>query len=59
MPAYVEAEARIGWRVTDSMELSLAGFNLLHEDHLEIIDPPSNPATLIPRGVFLTLRWEG
>jgi iron complex outermembrane receptor protein len=59
VPAYVEAEARFGWRLTDTVELSLAGFNLLHEDHLESSDPPNNPATLIPRGIFLTLRWEG
>ncbi|HEU0045806.1 TonB-dependent receptor plug domain-containing protein [Sphingomonas sp.] len=37
-PAYVEADARLGWRATDLVELFVAGSNLLNEDHLEAND---------------------
>ena len=37
-PAYVEADARLGWRATDIVELFVAGSNLLHDDHLEAND---------------------
>lgn len=58
VPAYVEADARIGYRISNSLDLSLAGFNLLHDSHLESIDPSTAPVTAIPRTVFLTLRWQ-
>ena len=37
-PAYVEADARLGWQATDLVELFVAGSNLLNEDHLEAND---------------------
>ncbi len=41
MPGYVEADARIGWRVTGVLELELAGFNLLNDRHGEsYLRPP-------------------
>ena len=39
VPAYVEAEARIGWHVAPQWELFVAGTNLLHETHAESGDP--------------------
>lgn len=36
---YVEADARLGWRVTDRVELSLVGRNLLNDSHVETGDP--------------------
>jgi iron complex outermembrane receptor protein len=33
--SYVELDARLGWRITDTFELSVAGFNLLHDQHPE------------------------
>ena len=35
---YVEAGARLGWLVTDKIELFVAGDNLLHASHLESND---------------------
>src|SRR6185437_9604276 len=35
LPEYVEMNARLAWRVTDRLELALAGFNLLHGQHQE------------------------
>jgi iron complex outermembrane receptor protein len=57
VPAYVEADVRIGWRLNDEMRISLSGFNLLHSSHLEVIDPATSPVTRIPRSVFLSLTW--
>ncbi|QAY79292.1 TonB-dependent siderophore receptor [Sphingosinicella sp. BN140058] len=37
---YVEADARLGWRVSDGLELFVAGSNLLHASHIESSDLP-------------------
>jgi iron complex outermembrane receptor protein len=58
VPAYAEADARIGYQFTERFEVSLQGSNLLHKDHIEVIDPSTAPVTAIPRTVFMTLRWE-
>jgi iron complex outermembrane receptor protein len=34
-PFYTELDARLGWSVTDAVEISLLGSNLLHAHHLE------------------------
>jgi iron complex outermembrane receptor protein len=54
VPAYTEAEVRIAWRATPALELSLAGFNLLHERHAEASNPPVQE---IPRSVRAMLSW--
>jgi iron complex outermembrane receptor protein len=36
---YVEADARLGWRISPKLELYVAGQSLLHEAHAESIDP--------------------
>lgn len=36
---YVEADARLGWRVADRVEISLTGRNLLNDRHVETGDP--------------------
>ncbi len=35
VPGYVELNARLGWRVSDTLQFSLSGFNLLHPWHQE------------------------
>ena len=57
VPSYIEADARIGWRVSDKLALSLTGNNLLHDHHLEFINP-SLPAEAVPRSVFISARWR-
>lgn len=34
-PGWVDADARVAWRLTDTVELSVAGFNLLHGSRQE------------------------
>jgi iron complex outermembrane recepter protein len=42
--AYTEADARLGWRITERVELSVAGLNLLDESHREAGEARANEA---------------
>jgi len=57
VPAYTEADARIGWRLGDRLQLSLDGFNLLNDHHLELDDRFIAPRRTVPRSVYASLRW--
>lgn len=52
--SYVEADARLGWRLTDRLELSLNGQNLLNDFKFETDDPARRRA--FGRSLFATLR---
>jgi iron complex outermembrane receptor protein len=54
---YVEADVRLGWRVTDALELAVVGSNLLHARHTEFVNP-SLPTEEIPRSVTASARWR-
>jgi iron complex outermembrane receptor protein len=45
--------ARLAWHVTDRLDLSLSGFNLLHGHHIEYV-----PGDEIRRNFFLETRWR-
>lgn len=47
---YVEADARLAWRMTDALEFYVAGSNLLHRAHAETSDP--NRGQLAQRSVY-------
>ncbi len=51
VPSYTELNARLGWNLTDKVQLSVSGFNLLHASHVEA--PGGNP---VPRSVFAELK---
>lgn len=51
---YVEADARLAWRVSDPIELYVAGNNLLHKSHVESSDP--GRAQSVERSVHLGTR---
>jgi iron complex outermembrane receptor protein len=53
VPSYVELDARLGWRVSDQLELSLSGFSLLHSWHQEYVVADSDR---IGRSVMLDTR---
>ena len=57
IPGYVEADIRIGWRVTQSLELSVLGANLLHDQHAEFANP-SVPTKYVPRSITAAARWR-
>jgi iron complex outermembrane receptor protein len=56
VPGYVEANARLAWRITPSVEVAIVGTNLVHARHVEFINP-SIPAQEIPRSFSGTMRW--
>jgi iron complex outermembrane receptor protein len=62
-PAYVELNARIAWAVSDKLELSLTGSNLLHAYHTEF-GTIANTLQVGPvgvrirRSVFVATRWK-
>jgi iron complex outermembrane receptor protein len=53
LPAYTELNGRLGWNVTDRVQVALVGRNLLHAEHREYTD-----GDLIPRSVFVDLQWR-
>lgn len=55
VPSYIELGARVGWRVSDRLDLWVSGANLLHASHLEYVAPDSNR---IPRRVMVGLQWH-
>jgi iron complex outermembrane receptor protein len=55
IPSYTSVDARIGWRVAPTIELSLAGFNLFDDHHPETGVAPQNE---IRRSVYLGTRWR-
>jgi iron complex outermembrane receptor protein len=54
IPAYAEANARLGYRLTDRLELFVAGNNLLHDRHLESNDTDQGQA--VPRILYAGAR---
>jgi iron complex outermembrane receptor protein len=55
VPAYVEMGASVGWNVTETLRLSLSGFNLLHARHQEL---PALEADAVPRSFSVGLQWR-
>ena len=55
---YTEASVRLGWRVTDRLELSVTGDNLLNDHHREFREPLTTPARAVPRTLTAALRWR-
>ena len=55
VPSYVELNASIGWNLSDSVRLSLSGFNLLHAKHQEF---PAPDANAVPRSFAAGLQWR-
>ncbi len=53
VPEFVELNARLGWHVSDTLDVSLSGFNLLHGHHIEYA-----PGDSIRRNFFLETRWR-
>jgi len=54
--AYAELDLRIGWHMTLVTDISLEGFNLLHQRHLEANDPSTYAPQYVPRAFMLNLR---
>jgi iron complex outermembrane receptor protein len=55
-PSYYELNARVGWKPTKPLEISLSGFNLLHAHHIEYAADPASVE--VPRSVFVQAYWR-
>jgi len=58
VPAYVRTDARISWRVSRSVELSLAGQNLLNGSHFEFATTDYVQCTEIGRTAAAKVTWS-
>lgn len=59
MNEYVEMDLKLIWQVTPSLDISLAGRNLLHSNHLEYsASSPSTRNAEIERDFYLKLNWS-
>jgi len=58
LPHYVELNGRLGWRASDSVDLSINGLNLLHARHYELPPLPDVGGEAIGRSVMAEARWK-
>jgi iron complex outermembrane receptor protein len=56
VPGYVEMDARVGWNISDSFDVSVAGFNLLDKRHPEFGALPGRGE--VRRNFTLNTRWK-
>ena len=60
--SYFELDARLAWKITKNVEISLVGQNLLHDRHAEFgpsyINTQAGQVTDIPRSIFARLTWS-
>jgi iron complex outermembrane receptor protein len=56
LPAYAELSSRLTWQPIAALELSVAGQNLLHEEHAEFGTPAARRG--IERGVYGMIQWH-
>jgi iron complex outermembrane receptor protein len=56
VPGYFELEARVGWHISDKLELSVAGFSLLDERHPEFGALPARGEAR--RNFTVNTRWK-
>lgn len=56
--SYWRLDTRLSWRVTDNLQLSLVGQNLLHDEHQEFNSPTNVIATQIGRSVLGNITWR-
>ena len=57
VPSYVRLDTRLGWQLGESVEVSVAGQNLLRPGHQEFYDPEVH-VTDVRRGVLGKITWR-
>ena len=57
VPSYISLDLRLGWRVTNGVELSLVGQNLLDGRHPEFVPTSPSPRE-IERSFYARLSWD-
>ena len=57
VPGYVALDTRINYRLTENVDIALAGYNLTDNEHVEFINP-SLPANAVSRSFAISARWR-
>jgi hypothetical protein len=57
-PGYTRVDARLGWRIGESLELSVVGQNLLSPAHAEYHDAFSILHSLVARKALAKVTWR-
>jgi iron complex outermembrane receptor protein len=59
VPAYARVDARLGWKLTRDLELSVASQNLLNHPHVEFVaEDPTIPTMKIGRSAYAKVTWR-
>ena len=58
VPAYITADLRFSYKITDRLELSIIGQNLLDDQHPEQGTAFFVTTTEVPRGFYSKLTWR-
>jgi iron complex outermembrane recepter protein len=58
VPGYARLDTRLGWHIGESIELSLAGQNLLTPRHLEFYAEYPTQSTLVQRAALVKITWR-
>lgn len=59
VPSYTNLDLRLGWKPTESIELSLVGHNLLAQQHLKYMPQLFNTQSVqIQRGMYGKVTWR-
>jgi iron complex outermembrane receptor protein len=57
VPAYVTLDGRVGYRVSNSLNVSVVGQNLLQDHHAEFGHDPG-PIVEVTRAVYAAVTWR-
>ncbi|MEE4376421.1 MAG: TonB-dependent receptor [Candidatus Competibacteraceae bacterium] len=55
---YLTLDVRLGWRLVDDLEFSIAGRNLLDSPHLEFLQENNTFPTQVERSVYGQIKWR-
>ncbi len=58
VPAYTRVDTRFGWRIRESVDLSITGQNLLTPRHVEFLDALQVNPTRVERSVSAKVTWR-
>jgi iron complex outermembrane receptor protein len=59
VPSYTRLDTQFAWQLSDRLQLSFVGQNLLKDHHVEFIDPLSNvQPSQIKRGTYAKITWQ-
>jgi len=59
VPAYLELDTNLAWRIKQNLALSLIGRNLLDKQHPELLTAQSSePPNEQQRAIFTKIRWD-